>query len=155
MIEPVFYFVCGKPELTNPPRPLGYVLMSPYSGCPAPAGYCQEEARSLTEVDRLEKTLQQQEYENAEREGQTHEEYLAPLREQTRSNLMSKIFSAATSDYEKDFIREFLKLRADHPKKKFYAEQFNCYLTARHFDTPKGRRVDEEKVSIDRIEVKS
>jgi hypothetical protein len=153
MIEPVIYFVCGKPEVTNPTRPFGYVLMAPYTGCPAPEGYRQEEARTLTEVDRLEKILQRQEYENAEREGQVHEEQLSALRERTRSNLLSKIYSAATSDYEKDFIREFLKMRADHPKKKFYAEQFNCYLTARHFDTPHNRKVDEETVSVDRINV--
>ena len=64
--------------------------------------------------------------------------------------------SSASTQYEKDFLREWLKLR-DEKKRIKYAqilEHAQMYLHAREFDTP-GRRSDEERVNTDRLELKN
>ena len=154
-IEPIIYFVCYAPYLANPPRPPGYVLIAPYTDCPTPAGYERYEVQYLSDAYKLEKLLTQQEMEQWERETEVEMPRMEEFHRGIRDRLYARMISSATDVYEQEFIREWLKLR-DDKKKEFYAQRLaerQMYLHALHFDTPAGRRVDEEKVSVDRINV--
>ena len=148
-IEPVIYFTCGSQELSNPSRPIGYVLIAPYTDCPTPEGYRREFADTLAEVDRLEATLVRQEYEGQQQEMEIEEVKFSAARDQIRDNLYRRMISSETDEWEREFIRLYLQLR-DERKKAMYRQRFlerKSYLWARHYDTPRGRGVDEEKVS--------
>jgi hypothetical protein len=154
-IEPIIYFVCGSSALSNPPRPIGYVLIAPYTDCPTPEGYRREEARYLSDAYELEKKLVQQ-----EREGQEQEVELERARDQQwhqkiRDRLYVRMISSSTDVYEQEFIKAWLQLKDEQKRNKYaqFLTQRQMYLHALHFDTPAGRRVDEEKVSVDRINI--
>jgi hypothetical protein len=152
-IEPTIYFRCYSSEKSNPQRPVGYLLIAPYTECPTPSGYERCEALYLNDVYKLEKVLVQQERDGWEQEAELEEERFAERRAAVRDKLYARMTSSATSEYEREFISEWLKLRDDKKRAKyaqFYTER-QAYLHALHFDTPSGRRVDEEKFSIDRI----
>jgi hypothetical protein len=142
-IEPVIYFR----------YPDGHLVLAPYSDFPTPPDAIREEAETLMQVDALERRLQQQERDNWERESVRDANLIDARKQSVRDRMMSRLMSGATSEYEKDFIRAWFQLRADHPRKKYYAEQFQCYLTARHFDLG-NRRADTEEFNPDRIVVK-
>jgi hypothetical protein len=143
-IEPVIFFR----------YPNGHLTLAPYSEFPTPDGAIREEAHTLREVDVLERRLQQQEHENWEREAQRDESLLEQRRAKLKARLYARMTSSTTDQYEKDFIREWMKLRNDHPKKLYHADQFQCYLTARHFDIG-NRPADKESFNVERHEVKS
>lgn len=148
-IEPVIYFRCYDPSLANPSRPRGYLLIAPYTACPTPFGYEQCAAETLADVDKLEAALVQQEREGWEQEAEIDEMKFSEARNAVRDRLYARMTSAATDEWEKEFIRLYLQLR-DERKKEMYRQRFlerQAYLWARHNDTPAGRQVDEEKVS--------
>ena len=151
-IEPVYYFKCYDSALANPSRPVGYVLISPYSDCPAPEGYEKYAAEYLNEVDQLEAVLVRQEQDtaryNAERFAILDEAHDRKVLDKFRA----KISSSGTNEWEKEFLRLYLQLRPERRAK--YRQRFleyTSYLWARHNDTPPGRRVDEEKV-VDHVD---
>lgn len=158
-IEPVFYFVNGA-STAHPP---GYILLAPYTGggdrceCPTPEGYRLEYADTLADVDKLERILQLQEREEAEREGQREVEMLEARRKAIRDRIYQKIASSETDEWNKEFYRLYLQL-SDERKKTMYRQRFlerQSYLWARHNDTPKERRSDEEVFNVERHTVKS
>ena len=154
-IEPVVYFVCTRPELTNPQRPLNYHLIAPYTGCPNPDGYERREARTLPEARTLERTLVQQEREGWEQEAEVEQAKFAQVSQEIRDRLYARMTSSTTDEWEREFIRLYLQLRDERKAEKYAAiyQQRHAYLHALHFDTPKGRGVDEETFSVDRIAV--
>lgn len=151
-LSEVVYFKNSR----DPNRPPGYLLLAPYSECPPPSGYSREVARTLNEIDRLEKTLVEQEVALAISEHIREESVLAERDRSIRDRLYSRLISSSTDQYEKDYIRAWLDLR-DEKKRRKYAEIFEhraMHLYARHNDMPKGRSErgeGEEKVSLDRI----
>jgi hypothetical protein len=158
-IEPVFYFLNGADPNHRP----GYVMLAPYTGggdrclCPTPEGYRLEYADTLSAVDKLERTLQLQERESAELEGQREVELLEARRKEIRDRIYQRISSSETDEWNKEFYRLYLQL-SDERKKKMYRQRFlerESYLYARHNDTPKGRRADEEIFNAERHTVKS
>lgn len=141
-MEPVIYFR----------NHAGRLFLAPYSDFATPPGCDREYADSLYKVHELERRLVAQEREQWEREA-LQEEIRNSRVTDIRDRLYQRMCSGSTDAYEKDFIREWLKLRDDRKRKK-YADiltQRNMYLTALHYDTPKDRRVDEESVNLDRV----
>jgi hypothetical protein len=162
-IEPVFYFVCGDSALADNNRPVGYIVLAPYTGggdrclCPTPPGYRLEYADTLAAVDRLERTLQQQEVEAAEREHLRDVSLLEARRKEWRDRIYQRITSSVTDEWTREFLKLYLQL-SDERKRKVYAQRFlerESYLWARHNDTPKGRRADSEEFNPERHTVKS
>ena len=140
----VVYFVRGTD---------GFIMLAPYTAMPTLPGYRREVANTLGEVDVLQRKLIEQETRALEQERVTEEAAYGKMSEAVRDRLYARMTSTATDEYEKDFIREYLKLR-DENKRKKYAEAFEhrrMYLWAREFDSPKDRRSDEERVDVDRI----
>lgn len=147
-MEAVIYFVNGR----DPKRPRGWIILAPYTDCPTPRGYDREGADTLAKVDRLEHRLQEQEMAERGADLVHDEKVLGPLRDAVRERLYARMISKATPQFEKDFIGAYLSHRIDR-RHKFHAKfaEYQCYLTARHMDTAKGRRVDREQVNLDRI----
>jgi hypothetical protein len=145
-IEPVVYFRF----------PNGHITLAPYSDMPTPNGAIREGADTLAQVDRLQERLLSQEKQQWEREAQRDAATFGKLEEAVRDRLYARMTSAATDDYEKEFIRLYLQLR-DEKKRKRYRDlylQRTAYLWARENDSP-GRRVDQERFDVERHEVKS
>ena len=147
-MQAVIYFV----NYGDTTRPKGWLVLAPYTGCPAPRGYELREAGTLPEIDHLEHTLQNQEA--AERSADlVHDEALmGPIRDQIRQRLYSRMTSSDCPSFEKEFIQAYLSHRIDR-RAKWHAkyQEYQCYLKARHFDTPKGRGDGEETVNLDRV----
>jgi len=141
-LEPVFYFV----NFRDPAHPPGYILLAPYTGCRPPDGYQSEYADTLAAVDRLQRTLQRQERQQWERELEGDETRMRARYDAIGDALRTKMVSSSTSAYEREFIALYLRLRDE--KRDRHRQRFTervCYLTAREFDTPRGRRVDSER----------
>lgn len=148
-LSEVVYFKNSR----DPNRPTGYLLLAPYSDCRPPDGYSREVARTLNEIDRLEKTLVEQEVAQAISEHIREESILAERDRAIRDRLYSRLISNSSSQYEKDYIRLWLDLR-DEKKRRKYAEIFEhraMHLYARHHDMPKDRGENEERVNLDRV----
>jgi len=142
-MEPVIYFR----------RKDGHIFLAPYSSFPTPPGCDREGADTLYKVHELEKRLVSQEQEQWEKEANLDAAKFTAHVDEIKDRMYTRMCSGSTDPYEKDFIREWLKLR-DEKKRAKYAGIFSqrtAYLHALHFDTPKDRRVDEEKVNLDRI----
>jgi hypothetical protein len=117
----------------------GSISLPPTDDTPCPPGYDRREANTLAEVDRLQSRLQRDTYERCQRELLRDEEATTEARERVRSALTAKIASAATTEYERDFLREYLKLRED--KRAKYRQRFTCdvaYLEMRENDHPRN-----------------
>jgi len=150
-LSTVIFFVNGK----DPNYPVGYHMLAPYSQFETPWGWDRREATDLREVDMLQAVLLRQEKEKWEKELLHDEVVFGRLRDKVRDNLQQALTSGASSEFEKDFIREYLKLRIEKREKhRANFEHRSLYLHAREFDTPKGREMNEESVSLDRLEVK-
>ena len=149
--EPVYYFINYKSRDHEP----GYILMSPYTGCPSPEGYREEYADNLPAVRRLEKILQRQEQVKCQSEWEKNESLIGPGQQAVRDRMYARMISGRTSPYERDYIKAWFQLKDEKKKEKYEAiyEQQQAYLHALHFDTPKGRAVDKEEVSLDRLNV--
>jgi hypothetical protein len=147
-IETVIFFR----NYADPTRPQGWLLMEPYTGCPTPPGYERDGADSLPAVDRLHKTLHEQEVADRSVEVLHDEMLFGPHHDAVRDRLYAALVSSQTLPYEKDFIREYLKYDIDK-RHKFHAKymEFVTYLHAREMDTPKDRPVDSERVDLDRV----
>ena len=147
-MESVIYFR----NYADPTRPYGWVLLAPYSACPPPPGYEKDGADTLAKVDKLQHILESQE--RAERTADVlhDEQAFGPKRDDIRSRLYARMTSGQCTQYEKDFIGAYLSHRIDR-RSKWHAKymEFQTYLHARENDTPKNRRVDEERVNLDRV----
>jgi hypothetical protein len=142
-LTPVIYFR----------RKDGHIFLAPYSSFPTPPGCDKCEAGNLTEIDRLQDQLLSQERYDWDRDAQHEHATFDARAEQVRDNLYAKMTSAGTSQYEKDFIREYIKLRDERKREKWRTfHSKHAFLWAREFDTP-GRRSDEERVDLDRMEL--
>ena len=144
-IEPVVIFV----------RNDGHVMLAPYSSAPCPSNCRREELDTLAAVDRLEKVLQSQEEREAEKElildmGRTER-----ASQMIRDRIYSHITSSATPQWEKDFLKEYLKLRDDRKRARYQERHKNLwYLYARHHDLG-DRRADVEEFNWQKHEVKT
>lgn len=147
-LEPVVYFRNHR----DPAHPEGFLMLAPYSEFPTPRGYSRETAETLSEVDRLQKILLEQEQRQWEAEAIYDEVVMGQRQRAVVDRLRTRMVSGATSPYERDFIEAYLALRED--KREKYRQRWmerTAYLHAREYDTPKGRAVDDEGFRVDRI----
>lgn len=117
----------------------GTILLPPSDDIPCPVDCLDREANTLAEVDTLQRRLQQATYARCQRELVRDEEAFAAAREAVRSSLTARIASAATSEYERDFLRAYIQLRDD--KRAAYRQRFTCdraYLEMRENDKPRN-----------------
>lgn len=145
------YFVNAK----DPNYPVGYHVLAPYSEMPAPYGWERRVADTLGDVDKLQDVLLQQEKRRWSRELLHDEVAFGTLRDKVRDTLYARMTSSDCPEYEKEFIRNYLKLRIDkRTRHRNNFEHRTLFLHAREFDTAKGRKDNEESVNLDRLEVK-
>jgi hypothetical protein len=117
----------------------GNISLPPTDDTPCPPGYDRREANTLAEVDRLQKRLQQATYARCQQELMRDEAAFAEARERVRSSLTARIASAATTEYEKEFLRCYIQLREE--KREKYRQRFACdtaYLEMRENDKPRN-----------------
>jgi hypothetical protein len=84
--------------------------------------------------------LQQATYERCQRELQHDEEVFEVARQRVIDSLHATLASAATSEYEKEFIRGYIKLR-NETKREDYRKRFACdvaFLELRENDKPRN-----------------
>lgn len=124
-LTPVIYFE----------RADGHVMLAPYSECPPPDGYIRCGADTLSQIDKLVDRLRAQEHLKFDRAQETEDQLTSLGRQRITDSLMAKLVSSETTEYDKDFIRAYLQLRAekrDKHRSKFESQNFILY--AREFD---------------------
>jgi len=141
-IEAVEYFV----------RSDGHLILAAYSGQPVPEGCVREAADTLHAAEVLERRLAEQDARERAAEYDGYEASFAASRQRVRDNLSAIMQSSATSPWEREFIELWFRAR-DERREKFRQRwlERTTYLHALHFDTPRDRRVDEERVNLDRV----
>lgn len=147
-VEPVVYWVNGA----DFNHPIGYIILAPYTGCPVLPGYREEYADTLSDIDKLERKLQEQDRQEHFQEYLRDNTLIAQRDAQIRDKLRSRMLSSDCSQYEKDFIELYLQLR-DERKKEKYRQLFlehQSYLWARHNNVG-NRQADKEEVNLDKI----
>jgi len=120
-------------------RPDGEILLPPTDDIRCPAGAMELEANTLPEIDALHAKLQAQTWHRLEMEAVRDEFTFGAKRREIRDSLTAKLSSAATSDYEKEFIKLYLQI-SDEEKRKKYQQRFACdtaYFELREFDKPR------------------
>jgi hypothetical protein len=120
-------------------RPNGDLLLPPDDSTPCPADCIDREANTLAEVDALQRRLQAATYARCQSELIHDEAAFAESRQRVIDNIHSRIASSATTQYEKDFLREYIKLREE--KREKYRARFACdaaYLELRENDRPRN-----------------
>lgn len=130
-------------------------MLAPYSDCPTPPGYSREYADSLSAVDRLQAALLEQERREWERERIGEELQMGARQREIVDRLRTRMCSSTTTPYERDFIEAYLQLREE--KRDKHRQRFSertAYLNVLARETPKGRRPNEERVDLDRMEIK-
>lgn len=149
-MSPVVYTKCS----------LGHVVLLPYTECPTPSSceyqfpfqqsHCgqpvhREGADSLADIDRLQRKLTEQENEKHGVEMTYDQMKSEEVASRVCSNLYQRLISSATPEMEKDFIREYLKLRPELRGKHHAKFDAYCvYIHAREFDV-KGPDEGERK----------
>jgi hypothetical protein len=129
----------------------GYRILAAFSGQPTPEGHEREEYDTLAEIDKLQKILQQQEYDAAQRECEFDQAQVSARADAVRDRLYERMTSGSTSQYEKDFIRLYLQLR-DERKRETYRQRYlehQWYLYARENDLG-DRAADSEEFNVER-----
>ena len=147
-LAPCIYFVNHQ----DPAHREGYLILAPYSSMPTPNGYSREEATTLRECYRLQQRLQEQEAEDWKRESSHDIELLRARFRQTRDRMIQRMASSSTTAFDRDFMAAYLQLQEQKLEK--HERNFECrdaYLRSLEFDTPRGRRDDEESFKVDRI----
>ena len=127
-------------------------MLAPYTACPTPEGWSREEATTLRECYKLQSCLQDQEIEDWKREGARDTELVRQRFKETRERMLTRMASSSTTPFDRDFMESYLQLQEKKLEK--HERNFECrnaYLRSLEFDTPRGRRDDEESVNIDRI----
>ena len=150
-LDAIIYFVNHR----NPAHHEGFVMLAPYSDCPTPEGYSREYADTLSAVDRLQATLLEQERREWEREAINDEMIMGARQREIVDRLRQRMCSSSTTPYERDFIAAYLQLREE--KRDKYRQRFSertAYLNVLAHETPRGRRPNEERVNLDRMELK-
>jgi hypothetical protein len=106
-------------------------------------------------VDRLQATLLEQERREWEREAINDEMIMGARQREIVDRLRQRMCSSSTTPYERDFIAAYLQLREE--KRDKYRQRFSeriAYLNVLARETPRGRRPNEERVNLDRMELK-
>jgi hypothetical protein len=102
-------------------------------------GYVRMEAETLPQIDRLAQRIDDQERRLLQSQLEHDEAVFSYRRGKTRESLLRTMSSGRTSEYEKDFIREYLKV-SDERKRQLYSghKRMQSFFEAREFDGSRG-----------------
>lgn len=141
----IFYCNHGQVAGSKSEQDIGYISLAPYSDHPTPPGHSRHEAGTLTQVDELQKRLQEQEHRRLEKELQFDHEHMEEGRKRIAENLRAKMVSSSTSAYEREFIELWLKLRDEKRRERHKQRltEYQMFITAREMDLH-GRGGGEE-----------
>lgn len=133
-LRPVYYFKDSSGHILLPPddETIPYLKERLKH-----RGYDLFEADTLNKIDRLQKELQDQEYRKGQAALEREETRMAVARRTARERLLAKLVSSHTTNYEKDFIRNYLMLADDKKDKwrKHYSTYNQCYFQLRENDS--------------------
>lgn len=116
----------------------GAILIPPTSDIPCPPNCIERYCNSIRDVESLVRRMQQAAMDEADRAGVRHQIVWEPKLKAIRDSLISKMHQAGVSQYERDFIEAWMKLR-DEKKKEHYArlfEQRRVIAEALEYDRP-------------------
>lgn len=149
-LRPIVYYE----NRSDPKKPLGYAMLAPETSTPncyTPEGWEVCEAGTLAEVTKLQKKLEQQEFDERDVEVEAYKQQFAAARAEKRANLVKLMTSPDTSANDKQFIEIFLQVREDRREK--YIQRFyerNAYLNILAFDEHKAQQEIIDKLGVDR-----
>ena len=138
-LDPVIYFENSSGHILLAPQEVGQGTQLPrrlYEQRYKHQGYEWREADTLDKIVKLQKRLVEQETAILRHQGQVDEEKRRRVHAETASNLRQRMSSSSCDPWERDFIREWLKLTEE--KQKQYTQRFterNMYLQALEFDS--------------------
>lgn len=146
-IEPIIYF-------TNRD---GYHMLASYTGQPTPEGWMRhDDADTLPAARKLQDILVAQSRREWEAEEQYDRAQVQRNEDAMRDKFNEAIASSETNEYNKDFLRNWMKLRDERKREKYRKiyEQRQAYLYSLEYDSP-GRNVDEESFNVEKHTVTS
>ncbi len=131
-LNPVVYFINSRGEVSLPPSTEQAMAIKDRM---SKRGWELREARNLEEIDRLQARMEA--YERQARERQLHHEenLVAASRKSVRDRLIARMTSSSTPTYEREFIQQYLMLRAE--KREEYRNRYmadQSYFVAREMD---------------------
>lgn len=117
----------------------GVISLPPTSDTPTPPGYVRKEANTIYEVLALEKRMQREALDRAEREVERDSLAFEEARRDVRRRILSRIESVETDEMTKEFLRGWCKLRDETRRQKYtdFIHQRLSYFEALHFDKPR------------------
>ena len=125
-LNPVVYFVDSNGSIALPPSTEeAHKLRDRMYR----RGYELRSAGTLSEIDALQKRMEDQERAAALQDFEREEEAMAHARKAIRDRLYSRMTASTTSAYEKDFIRAYLQLRDE--KREKWRNRFTADISAR------------------------
>lgn len=106
-------------------------------------GWIRKEANTLKAIDALQARLEEKDRRSMKAALEHDQQVFQAKRQKTRDNLLRTITRKTTSHYEREFIREYLRV-SDTRKKKFYGrdKSINSFFLAREYDDA-GQRMLE------------
>lgn len=98
-------------------------------------GWVRKEANTLRAIDELQRRMEEQDRREMRQKLDHDEHIFEAKRQKTRASLLRTITKRTTSNYEREFIREYLSV-SDTRKKKFYGrdKHINSFFMAREYD---------------------
>ncbi len=149
-LRPVIYFENRK----DPSKPLGYIMLAPETNTPnyyVPEGFETMEAGTLAEVTKLQKRLEQQEFDERDVELENYKQQFAEARKEKRATLVKMMLSSDTSEHDRQFIEAYLQIREDRREKyeKLFSQR-TAYLNVMAFDEGKAQQTIIDKLGVDR-----
>lgn len=132
-LDPIIYFENNRGDISLPPSTQDALRIKDEM---RHRGFELREAGTLPEVDALQKRLQQQEYDEGQKDLEHDERTFGAARKRVRERLYSRMVSGSTSPYERDFIKQYLML-ADEKRSK-WRNRFTAdvsYLNIREYDS--------------------
>jgi len=149
-LRPAIYFENANGQVILPPEEIGApgTAREMYERQYKHQGWEWREAGTLQELDRLQQRLTDQEV----RKNQGRAAAAGMSRDQafkvTGDALRARMVSSSTSAFERDFIREYLKMRDEkRPKYQNALTEHNYYIFAREMNT--GTRVEDRMPTQD------
>lgn len=107
-------------------------------------GWIRKEARSLPEVDELQKRIDDQDRRELRGQLERDELVFEEKRKKVRESLLGTLTRSSTTPYEKEFIREYLSI-SDVRKRKYYQKDkaMKAYFIAREYDDGGAKLIEE------------
>jgi hypothetical protein len=98
-------------------------------------GWIRREANTLRAVDDLQRRMEDQDRRDMRDKLDRDQSMFEAKRKKTRESLLRTVTKHTTSNYEREFIREYLSV-SDARKRKFYGrdKEINSFFMAREYD---------------------